>query len=361
MSTKSKVRSKRSLILILTVAVVGLIGAGGIWWWQSRPHADPGEGGLVVRVEGGGEAAAEALLTSGSDGEAQLLLTLSAGQPEPKNAARIALAEGTPLSEAEIEAILARLPELLPEAGDVVEFSLPTETLPPPQTGDRVDQPFPPPEPPPTTAEVPTGPLEVLRFSPEGPIPLAPFLSVTFNQPMVPLATVEMLSAADVPVKLTPELPGVWRWLGTQTLTFEYEGDEDFPKATAFVAEVPAGTLSATGNALAETVSWTFTTPPPQVTRFYPNGGPQRLAPVFFVAFNQQIDPPPFWPPSTWMAPACAWPRLRKSLRTRRWPSWLNLPVKAAGWRFGPPSGWRRTRPTTSPLALAHRLLKDRC
>ena len=33
------------------------------------------------------------------------------------------------------------------------------------------------------------GPLEVLRYAPQGAIPLAPFLNVTFNQPMVPLAT----------------------------------------------------------------------------------------------------------------------------------------------------------------------------
>ncbi|MCB0017772.1 MAG: Ig-like domain-containing protein, partial [Anaerolineales bacterium] len=290
MSAKPNFRRKRSLLLILTLFVVGLVGAGGVWWWQNRDRAEPGEGGLVVRVETGG-AATEAVLTGGGTSDAQLVLTLSAGQAEPKTAARIALAEGTPLSEAEIEAILARLPELLPEDGDVVEFSLPTETLPPPQTGDRVDVPFPPPDAPPAVVEVPTGPLEVLRFSPEGPIPLAPFLSVTFNQPMVPLATVEMLSATEVPVNLTPALPGVWRWLGTQTLTFEYEGDEDFPKATEFVAEIPAGTLSAAGNALAETVTWTFTTPPPQVTRFYPSNGPQKLDPLFFVAFNQQIDP----------------------------------------------------------------------
>jgi len=47
---------------------------------------------------------------------------------------------------------------------------------------------------------------------------IAPFLNVTFSQPMVPLATLDELSAAEVPVQITPELPGVWKWLGTTTL-----------------------------------------------------------------------------------------------------------------------------------------------
>ena len=46
------------------------------------------------------------------------------------------------------------------------------------------------------------GPLEVLRYSPEGEIPIAPFISVTFNQPMVALATLEDLAQQDVPAQI---------------------------------------------------------------------------------------------------------------------------------------------------------------
>ena len=139
------------------------------------------------------------------------------------------------------------------------------------------------------------GPLAVLRFSPEGEIPLAPFLNVTFNQPMVPLATVEELSEQDVPVTLSPDVPGTWRWLGTRTLTFEYDDanseNSRFPMATVFTATVPADTVSATGNALSEPVSWSFRTPPPQLETSSPNFGPQPLEPLFFVSFNQRVDP----------------------------------------------------------------------
>ncbi|NKQ36696.1 MAG: hypothetical protein HF973_13915, partial [Chloroflexi bacterium] len=156
-----------------------------------------------------------------------------------------------------------------------------------------IDQPFPPPPPETAPPEATTGPLEVIRYSPEGEVDLAPFLSVTFNQPMVPLGTQEALAAKDVPVKLTPELPGVWKWVGTQTLTFEYAGEEvdRFPMAAEYRAEVPAGTTSANGGVLAEAVAWTFLTPPPRLVDYYPSGGPQPLEPLIYAAFDQLIEP----------------------------------------------------------------------
>jgi hypothetical protein len=110
--------------------------------------------------------------------------------------------------------------------------------------------------------------------------------------------TLDQLAAADVPVKLTPELPGVWKWLGTQTLSFEYRSEDlnRFPMATAYTAEVPAGTTSAVGGVLAETVTWTFRTPAPQVVhQTYPSSSPQPRDPLLFVAFDQAIDPAPCW------------------------------------------------------------------
>ncbi|MCA9938829.1 MAG: hypothetical protein KC418_09310, partial [Anaerolineales bacterium] len=140
--------------------------------------------------------------------------------------------------------------------------------------------------------EVVSGPLQVLRYPPEEDINIAPFLNVTFNQPMVPLTSLEALPAEAVPVHLTPAIPGVWKWLSPQTLSFEYQGEVDrFPKATAYVVEIPAGTRSANGSALAETVTWTFRTPPPQVTQFWPQNEPQPTDALMFAAFDQLIDP----------------------------------------------------------------------
>jgi len=110
---------------------------------------------------------------------------------------------------------------------------------------------------------------------------------------MVPLATLDQLSAEDVPVTLEPELPGTWRWIGTKTLTFEFDDEtiDRFPMATEYVATIAAGTESANGNALAEEVSWTFRTPAPQVRQIFPEFEPQPTDPIIFIAFDQQIDP----------------------------------------------------------------------
>ncbi|MEE9508153.1 MAG: Ig-like domain-containing protein, partial [Anaerolineales bacterium] len=226
------------------------------------------------------------------DGDSLLLISLSEGQAGTQDVEPIPTAAGDPLSEDEIERILARLPFLVVEAEDQEEFKLPEDSLPPPRTGETIDEIFPrveiiEPEP------VDTGPLEVLRYSPEGEIPLAPFVNITFNQPMVPLATLSELALIDVPVQLTPDVPGTWRWVGTKTLTFEHDSTQidRLPKATEYQVIIPAGTTSATGGVLKESVRWTFSTPPPKMTTYSPSHGPQALDPLIFIAFDQRIDP----------------------------------------------------------------------
>ena len=89
----------------------------------------------------------------------------------------------------------------------------------------------------------------MLRWMPEGAVPLAPELSVTFSQPMVAV-TSQGDAAATTPVKLTPQPKGNWRWIGTRTILFD--PDVRFPQATTYTVEVPSGTKSANGGALAK-------------------------------------------------------------------------------------------------------------
>jgi hypothetical protein len=137
------------------------------------------------------------------------------------------------------------------------------------------------------------GALEVLRYSPEGEIPIAPFVNITFNQPMVPLTTIEDLTEMDVPVQISPTLPGTWRWLGTKTLNFQYDSEliDRLPMATEYEVLIPAGIESAVGGVLAESVSFGFNTPAPKMQRYHPWGEPQPLEPLFFISFDQRIDP----------------------------------------------------------------------
>ncbi|MFH1086681.1 MAG: Ig-like domain-containing protein, partial [Chloroflexota bacterium] len=214
---------------------------------------------------------------------------LSAGAEAPMVAERLPVAQGQPLSDEETRALLARLPALEMASEDVQPFRLPPQSLPAPRPGQTITQTFPPAEPAGPPPKVAAGPLRVLRYSPEGEVPLAPYLSVTFDEPMVALTAHADLARQAVPVQLSPEPEGRWRWVGTKTLMFE--PTTRFPMATAYQVRLPAGTASATGGKLDQDVTWSFGTPPPAVTATFPGEGPQVRDPLLLVAFDQRIDP----------------------------------------------------------------------
>ncbi|HXB55808.1 MAG TPA: alpha-2-macroglobulin family protein [Vicinamibacteria bacterium] len=213
---------------------------------------------------------------------------LSEGTEEAAEA-RTAVAPATLLDAQDTQKVLDRLPPLTEEAGEAVEFALREKSLPPPRTGRTVREAFPPLSTAPSPDPAEAGPLRVLRRAPEGEVPLAPHLSLTFSQPMV--AVTSQGEAEKVrPVRLSPEPLGQWRWLGTKTLLFEPR--DRFPMATDYQVEVPAGTRSATLGALGKAETWTFSTPAPTLVRSHPVGGPVRRDVLLFASFDQKIDPP---------------------------------------------------------------------
>jgi len=209
-----------------------------------------------------------------TDEEARgLVFRLGEGAPPDDRAVLVARPPSAPLGEEDARRILDRLPAWRDEP---VErgFAWREDSLPPPRTGRAIRAAFPPPasaeRPEPTEA----GPLRLLRRAPEGEVPLAPHLSITFSQPMVAVTSQDELGRSRPPVRLYPEPRGRWRWVGTRTLLFEPEGR--FPMATEYRVEVPAGTRSLTGGVLGREVSWRFLTPPPRLVARHPEGGPAR-------------------------------------------------------------------------------------
>ena len=200
--------------------------------------------------------------------------------------------EGVLLGDEEIRAVLDRLPPWDGADSGATDFNRPAQSLPPPRTGRTVDQPFPA-GPDVAAPAVDPGPLEVLRVQPEGEVGIAPFVGITFNQPMVPLATIGQLDDLDVPARITPSLPGRWQWIGTRTLRFEHDPEifDRLPMATSYTVEIPAGTESQSGGELAETFRFEFETPPPTLTRLIPNYGAVELRPVFLAVFDQRVEP----------------------------------------------------------------------
>jgi uncharacterized protein YfaS (alpha-2-macroglobulin family) len=207
---------------------------------------------------------------------------------------RSTVTTGRPLTAAESARLLARLPGLHAPSTPADSFFFPAQTLPPPRAGRTIAEPFPPrdslPRPPARPgAAAPAPTLEVLRRAPEGDVDTGAEVTVTFSQPMVPLSSVGEVAAQAVPVRLTPQPAGRWRWIDARTLKFEPVGR--LPMATVYTVDIPAGTRSATGVALAAPVRWTFQTPAARATGAAPQPGPTRLDPIFVVAFDQRVNP----------------------------------------------------------------------
>jgi uncharacterized protein YfaS (alpha-2-macroglobulin family) len=241
--------------------------------------------------EAKGSAAAQPYVQP-KDAPTGLDMRLSNGKQGAPGFDHAKLAPASKLSDAEIKQLLSRTAPLEAQAGDQQAFALRPASTPPPRTGDTVTTTFPPPPsdllPPPSND---TGKdLRVLRHMPEGEVPYAPELSVTFSQPMVNV-TSQSDAATNVPVKLTPTPPnGHWRWIGTRTLLFD--PDKRFPQATTYTVEIAGGTKSAVGGVLKDGVKFTFETPAPKIISSYPGEyTPQKLDVPMWLEFDQKIDP----------------------------------------------------------------------
>ena len=249
----------------------------------------PGVSAPVVE----GAPAPAALGEAGPGPDTYLTIRLSEGdESDGESSPTVNQVDGVVLSDAEIRAVIDRLPPWDGDDGGAADFNRPVESLPPPRTGTTVDQPFPA-GPDIAAPPIDPGPLEVLRVQPEGEVGIAPFIGITFNQPMVPLATIGQLDDIDVPAEITPPLPGRWQWIGTRTLRFEHDQEifDRLPMATGYVVEVPAGTESASGGELAETFRFEFETPPPSLVRLIPAHDSLDLHPVFLATFDQRVEP----------------------------------------------------------------------
>ncbi|HEX2675988.1 MAG TPA: Ig-like domain-containing protein, partial [Polyangiales bacterium] len=190
-----------------------------------------------------------------------LVFRLQPGRAEATKAPAAHQVTGKPLTAAEADKLLAKLPALPKTASLATSFAKRPSSSPPPSAFDVTLQEFP--QSSTTKAEKPAvQPLAVLRAVPNGDVPFAPELTVTFNQPMIALDSHDATVAKGVPVKLTPEPKGKWRWLGSRTLAFSPE--QRFPMATEYRVEVTAGTAAPSGAKLAQTFTQAFRTPPAQ-------------------------------------------------------------------------------------------------
>lgn len=218
-----------------------------------------------------------------------LQFTLENGTQQDEAPSQSRLAKTRPLGEEPTSQLLARLDPIKSKSDDVKDFALRKSSKPAPRPGRTIKGTFPPAKPkaPPVTQREKS--LRVLRAQPKGDIPIGGHLSVTFSAPMVALSSHDELAKGKLPVQLSPQPKGSWRWVGTKTLLFEPEAR--FPMATEYTLTVPAGVRSVTGAKLLEPFTQRFRTPPPKVVNSRPYGRNQRRDTMIMVAFDQRVDP----------------------------------------------------------------------
>ncbi len=201
-------------------------------------------------------------------------------------------AEAKPLQAEATAALLQRLPAWPPQEL-AQEFAKRAEMKPAPRTGETLSVPFPVPADlaapqPPAEEDIDPGQLSVVRYSPEGEVSLAPQIAVTFSHPMIAISS-QGEASAQVPVQMTPNVEGSWRWLGTKTIVFE-STDQRLPMATDYTVTIPKGTKSANGLSLYQDKSFTFSTPSLRYISLWPQGNSNPLNPLMLLSFDQAID-----------------------------------------------------------------------
>jgi hypothetical protein len=114
-------------------------------------------------------------------------------------------------------------------------------------------------------------------------------ITVTFNQPMVPLQALPSGDGSG-PLVITPPVKGKYRWKGPATLVFT--PSDTLTLASEFRVRVPAGTKSLSGALLPRDEAWSFATLRPQLAYSSPSSGATHvtLAETIRLYFNQPMD-----------------------------------------------------------------------
>lgn len=256
--------------------------------------------------------------SSGADHEtAHAVLTADTGAPENKQN----------LNQEQVQHLFNRASfQSVDEADNEKEFFKREESIKPPKTSKIIQTSFPPAvvarledehvdiEQIKALAQQSSGPLMIERHSPsENEISYQlPSIQLTFNQPMISIATLsEQTSADSLGISLLPVIEGQWKWLGTKTIQFEAK--YRLPYATEYQLTVKKdlcqsiiggecfrnsdrqeNSYSPVKNLLLgklnEDFLFQFTTPRVQVVDFSPSGLVQTLKPKCLLVLDQKVD-----------------------------------------------------------------------
>ncbi len=140
---------------------------------------------------------------------------------------------------------------------------------------------------PPALTVVSAGPTGVIDSRNE-----ANEIRVVFSEPMVTLGRIPAEVTAPF-VRISPAIPGSFRWSGTTILIYTPDPKQPLPFATTYTVAVDATAKAVSGRTLAKPFSFTFTTPPVRLlnVQWYRRGDTVSGAMVVLLRFNQRVRP----------------------------------------------------------------------
>lgn len=137
-------------------------------------------------------------------------------------------------------------------------------------------------------------PLSIVHYGPTGELSSleqANEVRVVFSKPIVRLGRIPQPVQAPF-FRITPSLPGAFRWSGTTTLIFTPDKSR-IASATKYTVTIDQSVRSISGAAMKQPLSLSFTTPTVRLlqTNWYRKGGKDDGPVVIALRFNQPIDP----------------------------------------------------------------------
>ena len=142
----------------------------------------------------------------------------------------------------------------------------------------------------PEKAEESPQPLEIINITPSGEdVPAGRQIVFQFNRPVVPVGRMDR-DASEIPIDITPELKGQWRWLNTSTLALMLDDKNALSPATHYEITVKPGIKTEDGATLNKSIKHSFITERPIVTGTRFNTWEAPGMPVIRVIFNQPVS-----------------------------------------------------------------------
>jgi alpha-2-macroglobulin len=148
----------------------------------------------------------------------------------------------------------------------------------------------------PAAAQTTPPALRVVSAAPNGEVATlaeANEIRVVFSEPMVTAGRIPARVLAPF-FRVTPAIPGTFRWSGTTILIFTPDPTRPLPYATRYEVDIDATAAAVSGRRLAKPHGFSFTTPTVRLlnTSWYRRGDRAGAQMVILLRFNQPVRPP---------------------------------------------------------------------